>query len=310
MFRLAHISDLHLLSLRGATPLSFANKRATGGLNLLLRRAHTHRIELVELALAELAEADVDHLAVTGDLSNLSLEAEFELAHELLSGFGDGRKVSVIPGNHDCYTYTSGRRGVFERHFADYMVSDLPELARDRCYPWVKCLDEVALIGLSSAIATPPVLATGKVSPTQLDALAEALAHREVRDRFKVVLVHHHLFKPAHKRLNHLRRLVNAAALLEVLVAGRADLLLHGHNHRHAFREVPHRAGGGVLRISEVGSTSAMHPEDGERAAKYNLYEIDGGRLREVVAFSHEAGNGSHEGGGRFREWKRIELAA
>ena len=107
MFRLAHISDLHLLSLRGATVLSFLNKRVTGGANLLLRRAHAHQLALVERALADLAEADVDHLVVTGDLSNLSLAAEFELAHELLRGFGDGRRVSVIPGNHDRYTYTS-----------------------------------------------------------------------------------------------------------------------------------------------------------------------------------------------------------
>jgi 3',5'-cyclic AMP phosphodiesterase CpdA len=305
VFRLAHISDLHLLSLRGTTALSFVNKRVTGGVNLLLRRAHTHRLELVELALADLARADVDHLVVTGDLSNLSLPSEFELAHTLLRGFGDHRRVSVIPGNHDRYTYWSERRGEFERQFADLLTSDLPELARHRCYPWVKLFDEVALIGLSSAIATPPGFATGRVSRAQLEGLADALRHRQVRERFKVVLVHHHLFKPAHKRFNRLRRLVNGDALLEVLLRGRANLLLHGHNHRHAFHEVPHRAGAGVLRISEVGSTSAAHPEDAERAGKFNLYEIEGGRLTALRAFVHE--EAGHSPGGRFREWKTIE---
>ena len=36
--RLAHISDLHVLSLRGVRPLEFANKRIVGGLNLLTGR--------------------------------------------------------------------------------------------------------------------------------------------------------------------------------------------------------------------------------------------------------------------------------
>src|SRR3546814_18678258 len=43
-------------------------------------------------------------LAVTGDLTNLSLPAEFAQAHGWLSGLGAPATVSVIAGNHDWLT--------------------------------------------------------------------------------------------------------------------------------------------------------------------------------------------------------------
>ena len=48
--RLAHISDLHVLDLKGIKPWRFLNKRVTGGLNLLLGRSKIHRPELLDTA--------------------------------------------------------------------------------------------------------------------------------------------------------------------------------------------------------------------------------------------------------------------
>ena len=44
-----------------------------------------------------------DHLAVTGDLVNLALDAELELARLWLETLGRPEDVSVVPGNHDAY---------------------------------------------------------------------------------------------------------------------------------------------------------------------------------------------------------------
>ncbi len=112
MATIAHISDLHILKVAGSSPFSFLNKRATGGVNLLIGRAHRHRVEIVRQALEQIRELNVDHLVVTGDITNLSLPTEFELAAEILQSHGSGKDVSVVPGNHDNYTRGAARNAV------------------------------------------------------------------------------------------------------------------------------------------------------------------------------------------------------
>ncbi len=99
--RIAHISDLHVLSPRGVEWRSIVfNKRITGYANLLLSRGRVYRRELLDAVLAE-AAARADHVVVTGDITNLSLEPEFEAARSLLAGVARAVEVSVVPGNHD-----------------------------------------------------------------------------------------------------------------------------------------------------------------------------------------------------------------
>ena len=82
--RIAHFSDLHLLSLSGVGPWRFLNKRLTGYANLRLKRGHIHRASYVRAIAQEIVRAKVDHVVITGDLTNLALEPEFELAKTLL----------------------------------------------------------------------------------------------------------------------------------------------------------------------------------------------------------------------------------
>src|ERR1700691_5025488 len=131
--RIAHFSDLHLLSLEGVPFHRFLNKRATGFANLKLKRGSIHRASYVRAIAREVRRIEVDHVVVTGDLTNLSLEPEFELAREVLEKDLDlsPRDVSIVPGNHDVYTRGARAAQRFATYFADYLVSDLPELAVD-----------------------------------------------------------------------------------------------------------------------------------------------------------------------------------
>ena len=104
--RIAHFSDLHVLSLDGVSPHRFLNKRITGYANLRLKRGHVHHPRLVRAIAREVKRCRVDHVVITGDLTNLALEQEFEAVHRLLHeelGLPPG-DVSIIPGNHDLYT--------------------------------------------------------------------------------------------------------------------------------------------------------------------------------------------------------------
>ena len=84
--RIAHISDLHVLALEGAIPYRLFNKRATGYANLRLNRKHAHKSEIVRAIAAHLAQAAVDHVVITGDVSNLALETEFAAVRRILDG--------------------------------------------------------------------------------------------------------------------------------------------------------------------------------------------------------------------------------
>ena len=68
MIRIAHISDLHVLSRTAAEWRRIVfNKRLTGYANLILHRGRVHRREYL-LAVLSAAAKQADHLVVTGDV--------------------------------------------------------------------------------------------------------------------------------------------------------------------------------------------------------------------------------------------------
>ena len=288
--KLGHISDLHVLEIRDVRPWDFVNKRLVGGTNLLVKRGRTHRTEVIDQALDRLVENGVDHIAITGDLTNLALPSEFAAARRVVDRIaGAPHAVSVVPGNHDYYTPGAEREYRFERTFAPYLQSDLPAYQQPSGYPFCHLRQDVAIIGLNSGIATLPMQATGKVRGDELRATAALLADPQVRRRFTVVMIHHHLMPVPYSGLEYLRRLVNAPQVLRVLREGNVDLAIHGHNHHWATIEVPHLGGPGTLRICEAGSTSTAHYSHPERGGKFNIYHIENGTLAKVETHLFEA---------------------
>src|SRR5215470_5993435 len=103
MFVLAHLSDPHLAPLPAPRPMELAGKRLLGFVNWRLRRHACHRREVLDALVADVAAAAPDHVAVTGDLINLALEAEFGPARAWLARLGAADRVTMVPGNHDIY---------------------------------------------------------------------------------------------------------------------------------------------------------------------------------------------------------------
>lgn len=299
--KLGHISDLHILKLDNPRPWEFLNKRLVGGANLLFNRSKSHSSGVVREALRHLDEdSGVDHIAITGDLSNLALASEFAEAADILGDIADcDTRVSVVPGNHDYYTYETARSQRFERYFSRFMQSDLPSYRTQAGYPYCKLIDDhVAIIGMNSAIPSPPLFAIGEVDKRQIEATAALLDDPKVRDRYKVVMIHHHLMPFEHSRVEYSRRLVNAEAVLEMMRWHDVDLAIHGHNHHFATLEIPHLRGQGTLRICEAGSTSVGTYDDPYFGGKFNVYDIQDGRLQTIETHLFE----SHDVG--FVQWK------
>jgi 3',5'-cyclic AMP phosphodiesterase CpdA len=280
--KLAHFSDVHALSLAGARPWQFLNKRVAGYLNLRLNRRDKHPVSLFRAIVDDLNARPVDHVVVTGDLTNLSLRPEFELAREILDGIALGPEgVTIIPGNHDVYTLGALQQKLFAQLLAPYATSDGKQAVE---FPLVRVRGEVAIVGLSTALPSPPPLADGWIGAAQLAAVDAALASLD--GKFRVLLLHHPPYTNRHAILRGLR---DRGALQKVLLARGCELVLHGHEHRDLRATLPGPRG--PIPVIGVGSGTYDDPR-ADRRARYNVYTIEAGRLVSVETRVHDAAAG------------------
>jgi 3',5'-cyclic AMP phosphodiesterase CpdA len=268
---LAQLSDVHLAPVRGFALRHLNLKRGLGFLNWQRSRRRVHRKASLDLVVADMKAHRPDHIAVTGDLINLGLPAEYEAAHAWLESLGPPEHVSVIPGNHDIYTYVSDHPGV--GRWADFMRSDAwgAKLAGGGAdgFPFVRRIGPVALIGLNSAHITPPFIAAGRLGERQIAALAELLKRTGSERLVRVVLIHH---PPLPGQAPARRALRDAATLERVLATCGAELVLHGHNHRDIH--VDFAWGLGRIPVIGVASGSVGRVHKGEPLGRYNLFRI------------------------------------
>lgn len=261
---LAHLSDIHL-----PPPRPYLGhhrvKRLLGMLNWQ-RRRRQHLASTLAAIVADLHEAQPDHIAVTGDLVNVGLSSEHEAARRWLNALGPPDRVTAIPGNHDIYVEMALAQGI--GHWSAFMADDEP-LDTKSPFPFVRRLGRIALIGLNSALPTPLFHAYGRLGPHQLARLGEILDDLGREGMVRVVLIHH---PPLVGQAKHRAALQDADALTEVLRTRGAELVLHGHNHRamQTFAQGPDRA----IPVVGVPSASLGFAEGHRTLARYNLYRI------------------------------------
>ena len=134
-FTLAHLSDPHLPPLpaprlrdsRASARSAISTGRATAT-NTIAARCSTRWSP-------DMQAQTPDHIAVTGDLVNLALEAEFAPARAWLESVGPPDRVTVIPGNHDAYVRATQHR--FAEASDDYLRGD--DARRWRRHVSVRC---------------------------------------------------------------------------------------------------------------------------------------------------------------------------
>jgi 3',5'-cyclic AMP phosphodiesterase CpdA len=266
-FRLAHLSDLHLGPLPRVTPRALMNQRVLGYLSWQ-RRNRVHRREVLDALMADLLDQAPDHVAITGDLVNISLPAEFVQAAGWLRRLGGPDWITVIPGNHDAYVEMKWREAW--AHWSDYMCGDEGDCSGDEreAFPFVRRRGEVALVGLSTAVATPPTFATGRLGRKQLGKL-EAVLDGLGGAACRVVLLHH---PPVATMTDYRRRLVDAEGFASVLRKRRAELVLCGHQHVFQLGALSAPDGGAV---PVVGAPSAsLHGGDRHHEGGYIIYDL------------------------------------
>ena len=271
-FTLAHFSDLHLSCLDSVRVRELLNKRLYGYLRWKLHRGAEHLDSILSALKLDINQTIPDHIAITGDLTHLSLPAEFQKAESWLRSIGSPGQVTVIPGNHDAYVKTD-----WNQTFAcwtRYMLSDNNRLrdttatSLDSVFPFLRVRGPIALIGLCSAHPSAPYLAVGSIGSNQLRRLEAILSQTAEQRLFRVLLIHH---PPAQGTVSWRKRLIDAAALRSVLARHGSELILHGHAHRTAQSYLKTPSGSapvmGAPSVSALGRTQ-------ERRARYYIYRI------------------------------------
>lgn len=261
---IAHLSDPHLGPLPNFTLFEMMSKRGLGAINYFRRRRFWHDMTVLNQLVDDIVAEEPDAVAVTGDLTNLGLEAEFVPAALFLGRLGPPEKVAAIPGNHDAYVRNV--RGAPARVWGAHMSSDDGRVG----FPYVRRHGTVALIGLSSAVPTMPLAATGEVGAVQLDAVGPMLKGLRAEGLFRIVMVHHPV---AEDGTPWLRRMRDAQALRAVIAREGAELVLHGHNHEPARAAIAGPEGDvPVVAVPSCSTGLLSH----EPLAAYNLYNVEG----------------------------------
>jgi 3',5'-cyclic AMP phosphodiesterase CpdA len=282
--RLAHCSDLHLLSHDGARWLDLANKRWIGAMNLLSSRSRHYHVSAFDHMVEDMNAQGIEHVLCTGDVTNLALEQEFKFARAKFDRLTNGPEhVTVIPGNHDAYI----AEGIahFAQVFDEYHRTDpgwewtdadrdVDDPDDDLRWPIVRVRGAIAIVGLTTSRQTPWFTAYGRIGPGQLARLGKALADARLVGRIRVVAIHH---PPAGKRAkNKIRGLRDHEGFAQVIATAGADLVVHGHEHQDLSEMLtgPH----GDVPVRGIASGTYEHNRP-DRTARYRIFEIANGKI-------------------------------
>jgi len=159
MLTLAHLSDVHLAPLPRLAMKELRGKRLFGYQSWRFRRRHIHEQRIANLIAADVRAANPDHIALTGDLINLSAKLEFDTGAAWLAALGRPDQLTFVPGNHDAYVPMAWDKGL--GLWSAYMTGDLRMAGAQGTsglanpFPFVRQRRNIALIGVSTALPQP-----------------------------------------------------------------------------------------------------------------------------------------------------------
>jgi 3',5'-cyclic AMP phosphodiesterase CpdA len=273
--RICHLSDLHLPLTKGVALWRLIGKRALGFLNLKLNRGRTYKTGAFCELLIKAVEERADLVAITGDITSLAFDFEFEEASRLFLEAGlNPKNTVIIPGNHDRYTADADLGEAFERGLASW----LPDaFAREAGYPFVTRVGPVALIALDTAIWRNPLRAAGNINRSQIARLADLLESELIEGLWPVIAMHN---PPFHLSEALLRNFRNGLDGCDELVSALGEIratVLHGHLHKFSRRRI------GNLEVIGVPAASNDSGDESTQLG-YCVYTFGASGLKQAEA--------------------------
>lgn len=261
---ISHTSDIHLPLTFKPNISSLFNKRVIGYINHYSNRRNVHKLENIELILNDIKlKNKTGHTILSGDIVNLSLEEEFIKANEFLGKYFTKNNLSIIPGNHDAYVNIKYKNSLC--HLTNYLDESAP-LNQDSPFPYIKKIKNIALIGISTAVPSPPFMCWGRVSKEQLIKLEEILSSIEKENNFVLLFLHHPIH---HYGAFNLKGLLNKEELIETISKFNIHLIIHGHLHREIHNSIEIKE----VLVPCIGAPSGSR--DKNSGLSYLEYQID-----------------------------------
>lgn len=266
MFTLAHVSDLHLPLRAAPRWRDLLGKRVLGYLSYRLKRKMVHDRAVLAALVDDLRQHAPDHIAITGDLTNIALPEEFTSTAAWLHALGPSEALTVIPGNHDAYVALPWQQSL--ALWSPFMSDPGEPIAGASGFPFVRRRGEIALVGVSTACPTPWAFATGQIGAEQLARLARRLEDLAAEGLFRIVLIHH---PPIDGMMSPRKRLTDDAAFRAMIEQVGAELILHGHHHRFTLEALATPSGKAPV-IGVPSGSARRFP--GHQHASYHLCQL------------------------------------
>ncbi len=240
--KIAHISDLHL--------------------NTYYSDSHLKEIRSI---LKYCNDNNVDHLFITGDLTDNASEVNLNILKKSLTYFGyeKSNKLSVVIGNHDIFGGIQKAEEIFSfpdkcrktdynlkiKSFNQILANSFDDCiyeGKSNLYPYAKIVGDALVIGINSnaeySSISNPFASNGEVSLEQYTEVAKILNEFGNYVKYKIILIHHYFnklkndsgFSSAGLWQNIERqtmRLKKKKRLFTLFQEYGIDLVLHGHLH-------------------------------------------------------------------------------
>jgi 3',5'-cyclic AMP phosphodiesterase CpdA len=239
-------------------------------------------VKVARRILQALQEERIDHLVVTGDVTLSGETTEFERAAELLAPWAEAGKLTVVPGNHDVWSYEAAAGWRFLRNLGPDGRGMKKPVA---VFPVVVHLSgDVTLIALDTArYGEDPRATAGTVGSEQLNAAREQAREAAKAGRAVVIALHHHLVIPPERVASdrQLSRMPLSDAYQVVRLVAEVPVAAVLHGHRHVSFRVDLPGPGGATPVLCAGSASRVADEPIRRPRAF-VYELDRTGLRSV----------------------------
>jgi len=280
MHRIAHLSDVHLLDPRRDPRSRRAGARYRLATKLVsLGRSLDPRLRARKLAraLAAAKASLASHVVISGDLTELGDDAEFEHFAEILEDAAlDPDAVTIVPGNHDAYTTAGGWRRALEgplRRFAATSAGHAGKVV-DR--------GPVAFLPIDTSCYQSLVRAGGEFSRDAAKAIEARLGDPALRDKAVVLVLHHSpLGQDRPRWMRWVDGLRGERQVVDLLHRHPRLSVLHGHLHRVVDRILSGREAT-PTRVFGAPAVCDDADDPGEFRPKVRLYEVTGAALASV----------------------------
>ena len=213
------------------------SKRALGWLSWRRKRQYHHSQRTLEATTEAVMALTPDAIVLTGDLLHIGLREEMRQIRPWLQRLSEQVPVMLVPGNHDLYAPDSLAHWQQELGDLNVFGDNSKQNIAGNIWPRLLKVNQVKIVGLSSAYPAPLTRADGQLGATQRARLARWLKEHSIDDAALLLALHHpathHLAKPR-------KNLLDAQELQDLLQQNprKVTALVHGHLHQNLSYQV------------------------------------------------------------------------